>query len=430
MLARLLGSVRARLIGLILIGAIPVAVLVGQAAVDLYRDADWAARQRMLLVREGVAASHRVVIEVAEQNLAALARSETVLFGSPEQCDSALAEVLSLQEGRSVNIWMTDGAGRLRCSALPAERGVSYAETSWFTEAIRRNQLVLSGFRIGVMTSRRVIVTALPVRRGRDLLGVIAVGLSLDYFAFRTRGTAAAAEAAMWLMDEGGRSFALTDLATDEALPPTAVWAALRRAPITEINAHSVAGSPFFYGAISLAGDLRLLVGVSSKGFEETARRALIRRIIELGALLAASATLFTALKWAGAAYLVYLGIRLWRAPVAPQAADAPVPAVATRRIFLHAYVVTALNPKSIVFFVAFLPQFLDPAGPVALQLVVFEITFLVLATLNAAAYALLASTARGAIRRPAVQKAVNRAGGTLMIGAGLLAAGWRRAAA
>lgn len=171
---------------------------------------------------------------------------------------------------------------------------------------------------------------------------------------------------------------------------------------------------------------LAIVAGVALGDFT-----AMTASILGVGALLAASATLFTALKWIGAAYLVYLGVRLWRAPVAPPAAaEAAVPAVDTRRAFLHAYVVTALNPKSIVFFVAFLPQFLDPAGAVALQLVVFEMTFLVLATLNAAAYALMASMARGAIRRPGVQKAVNRASGTLMIGAGLLAAGWRRAAA
>ena len=169
---------------------------------------------------------------------------------------------------------------------------------------------------------------------------------------------------------------------------------------------------------------LALVAGVALGDFT-----AMTASILGVGALLAASATLFTALKWIGAAYLVYLGIRLWRAPVARQAEETDVPAVATGRIFLHAYAVTALNPKSIVFFVAFLPQFLDPAGNVALQLVAFEITFLVLATLNAAAYALMASLAKGAIRRPAVQKAVNRAGGSLMIGAGLLAAGWRRAA-
>lgn len=72
---------------------------------------------------------------------------------------------------------------------------------------------------------------------------------------------------------------------------------------------------------------------------------------------------------------------------------------------------VTALNPKSIVFFVAFLPQFLDLTQPVLPQMVIFEITFLVLATLNAFSYALLASAARKTIRKPSVQKVVNRTG-------------------
>src|SRR5690606_17887392 len=98
------------------------------------------------------------------------------------------------------------------------------------------------------------------------------------------------------------------------------------------------------------------------------------------------------------------------------------------RRIFLHAYIVTALNPKSIIFFVAFLPQFLNYAEPIAFQMVVFEATFLVLASANAAAYGLMASMARGTIRKPKVQRWVNRTGGSLMIGAGVLAASWRRA--
>lgn len=156
---------------------------------------------------------------------------------------------------------------------------------------------------------------------------------------------------------------------------------------------------------------------------------AMTASMLGVGALLAASATLFTVLKWIGAAYLVYLGIKLWRAPVGTGAIPEAEANTNAKRIFLHAYVVTALNPKSIVFFVAFLPQFLDPAAPQVLQFFVFEVTFVVLATLNAAAYALLASGARGAIRKASVQRFVNRTGGSFMIGAGLLAAGWRKAA-
>lgn len=152
-----------------------------------------------------------------------------------------------------------------------------------------------------------------------------------------------------------------------------------------------------------------------------------------LGALLATSATIFTILKWIGAAYLVYLGVKLWRAPVA-EGDTAKDTAELSRqkpgRIFAHSYLVTALNPKSLIFFVAFLPQFLDAHGPVAMQLAIFEITFLVLATANASLYALLAAMARRQIRKPLVQRVVNRAGGSLMIGAGVLAAGWKRTAA
>jgi threonine/homoserine/homoserine lactone efflux protein len=158
---------------------------------------------------------------------------------------------------------------------------------------------------------------------------------------------------------------------------------------------------------------------------------AMTASMLGLGALLAASATIFTLLKWVGAAYLIYLGIKLWRAPVGrldgEEAAAQDDKAI---RIFLHAYVVTALNPKSIIFFVAFLPQFLDTSRPIFAQMVIFETTFLVLATLNAGIYALMASMARQTIRKPGVQRIVNRTGGSLMIGAGLLALGWKKAAA
>jgi threonine/homoserine/homoserine lactone efflux protein len=157
---------------------------------------------------------------------------------------------------------------------------------------------------------------------------------------------------------------------------------------------------------------------------------AMTASMLGLGALLATSAAIFTVLKWAGAAYLVWLGIKLWRAPVS-LGAEGEAPAEGKPfRIFAHAYVVTALNPKSIVFFVAFLPQFLDVSQPVLPQMAIFEATFLVLGSLNALFYALLASAARKTIRKPSVQKVVNRTGGTLLIGAGVLTIGLKRAAA
>ena len=141
--------------------------------------------------------------------------------------------------------------------------------------------------------------------------------------------------------------------------------------------------------------------------------------MLGVGALLATSAILFTILKWIGAAYLVWLGIKLWRAGGTLEAAPR-TDAVSAARMLGHAWLVTALNPKSITFFVAFLPAFLDPHADFLTQMLVFETTFLVLAFANAFGYALVASRARGFVADPRALKIVNRTGGGLLIGAGI----------
>jgi threonine/homoserine/homoserine lactone efflux protein len=156
---------------------------------------------------------------------------------------------------------------------------------------------------------------------------------------------------------------------------------------------------------------------------------AMTASMLGLGAILAASAAIFTGLRWIGGAYLVYLGIKLWRAPVEPDQPGATPPA-SPLRMFGHAYAVTALNPKSIMFFVAFVPQFLDSSEPFRLQAITLEATFVILAALNATLYALLASAARQRLQEPRIRRAVNRTGGALLIEAGIFAAGWRKAAA
>ncbi len=147
--------------------------------------------------------------------------------------------------------------------------------------------------------------------------------------------------------------------------------------------------------------------------------------MLGLGALLATSATLYAALRWAGAAYLIWLGIKLWRAG-GTLAAEPRTDAASGTKMLLHAWAVTALNPKSITFFVAFLPQFMDPAGDFWTQLAIFESTFLVLAFANALGYALLASRARHVVRNEGAIRTMNRVGGVLLAGAGVSAAVWK----
>jgi threonine/homoserine/homoserine lactone efflux protein len=145
-----------------------------------------------------------------------------------------------------------------------------------------------------------------------------------------------------------------------------------------------------------------------------------------LGALVMASATLFTLLKWMGAAYLVWLGIKLIRAapasglPVTPDMS-------AARGVFAHAALVTALNPKSIAFFIAFVPQFITPTKPLAPQFAILIATFVILAALNALAYALAADRLRSWIGQPRVITWLTRAGGTTLIAMGALTAMARR---
>lgn len=148
-----------------------------------------------------------------------------------------------------------------------------------------------------------------------------------------------------------------------------------------------------------------------------------------LGALVLASATLFTVLKWVGAAYLVYLGVKLWRSTPARLVPDAAPEIVAARSVFWHAAAVTALNPKSLAFFIAFVPQFLRPDAPLLPQFAILTATFVSLGALNALAYALMADRLRATIRRPTVLRGLSRGGGMALMGMGVATAAIQRTA-
>ncbi|WP_104202825.1 LysE family translocator [Billgrantia saliphila] len=149
---------------------------------------------------------------------------------------------------------------------------------------------------------------------------------------------------------------------------------------------------------------------------------ALAMSLLGLGALLAASAFWFTVVKWIGGLYLIYLGIKLLRAGASTSVVLTPAESVSRWKLFGNTYLVTALNPKGIVFFVAFLPQFLDPKMPVTPQLWVLAATFVALATLNAALYALFAASARRLLSTLRAQRGFHLLGGSLLSAAGVWA--------
>jgi threonine/homoserine/homoserine lactone efflux protein len=139
-----------------------------------------------------------------------------------------------------------------------------------------------------------------------------------------------------------------------------------------------------------------------------------------VSALIVSSAAAFTVVKYAGAAYLIFLGLRklLGREPDEPAVIGAPA---STARLFTHGVVVNVLNPKTALFFLAFLPQFVDPAaGPVAPQMLVLGLTLVSLGVLSDGTYALLAAGAGNHLRN---RRRLERLSGGVFVGLGVVAA-------
>jgi homoserine/homoserine lactone efflux protein len=146
-----------------------------------------------------------------------------------------------------------------------------------------------------------------------------------------------------------------------------------------------------------------------------------------LGAILLASETLFTTVKWVGVAYLVYLGIVTWRAePGAFE--DRAGGAKGARDIFTGGFLVNITNPKGIIFFAAIFPQFLDVSRPQLLQYLILGATTLVTDMIVMTGYIVLAARVFRAMREPAHLRWVNRSLGGAFVAAGVALAGFRRA--
>jgi len=136
---------------------------------------------------------------------------------------------------------------------------------------------------------------------------------------------------------------------------------------------------------------------------------------IGMAALLGAASTWFDYLRWAGVIYLVVLGVRQWRAPAIDLTATAPRP---PRQIFLRGVLVSLTNPKTLLFYGAFFPQFIAIDRPAAPQAVLLSITFLAIALLVDSGWAMLAGRLRPLLATRGRLR--NRAAGGLLIGAGL----------
>lgn len=149
---------------------------------------------------------------------------------------------------------------------------------------------------------------------------------------------------------------------------------------------------------------------------------------VGLGAILAASETVFTLVKYAGAAYLVWIGINLIRAGAPLMRDETNMPRSSLRKLTLQELWVAAGNPKAILVFTAFFPQFVDPAS-YALSFSILGATFLVFETIAIVVYSFIGAKLGRYIRDGRTLKWFNRTSGGMMIGFGLLLMFTRRPA-
>ena len=175
---------------------------------------------------------------------------------------------------------------------------------------------------------------------------------------------------------------------------------------------HGLSGAA--WGGIGMCLSLGLLAGLSALG---------------VGVLLKTSPLAFTIFKWAGVAYLTWLGVQAWRAPIRDEAADvdAAVKAGPDRRgqmgLLGQGLLITLSNPKALVFMAAFFPQFIDPQRPMAPQLTILVVTMLIIEFGWIMTYAVGGKGLALRLTGPVAQRWLNRMTGALLVGAGLLLA-------
>jgi len=138
-----------------------------------------------------------------------------------------------------------------------------------------------------------------------------------------------------------------------------------------------------------------------------------------LGMVLSTSATLFTMMKWIGAIYLIYIGVKAFNSKYSPNVQEE----AAAGSIFNKAFVVTALNPKGIIFFLAFFPLFIDLNTSVLPQMLILGASFVVIAGLTVTSYSLFASCIRTKSNSPTFHNFMNKTSGSMLVLAGVITA-------
>jgi homoserine/homoserine lactone efflux protein len=192
-----------------------------------------------------------------------------------------------------------------------------------------------------------------------------------------------------------------------------------------------VAASPGANNFLALANGMRsgLAPAVTALAGRFAAFALMILMVVAgLGAVLAASETAFAVIKWVGVAYLVWLGVRLWRSDDLPAEADAAAASTPSAKLAAREFWVALTNPKAVLLFTAFLPQFVDPARPLAAQFVLLGAAYVAVEFVAATGYAFAGSRIKALRLGRRGRRRVNRVTGGMMLAAAAWLANARRA--
>ena len=192
----------------------------------------------------------------------------------------------------------------------------------------------------------------------------------------------------------------------------------------------SVSPGPGVFSSISSGLNHGFRVGIWNAVGMQLASLILVAVVaLGLGAILVASETLFSIVKWLGVAYLVYLGIVTWRAQPRAFEQQGDDRAATAWDLFVRGFLVNITNPKGIIFFAAIFPQFVDVARPQLVQYAILGATTFAVDLVVMAGYTALAVKVLRVMREPAHLRWVNRGLGGAFVAAGVALAGFRRAA-
>jgi len=179
--------------------------------------------------------------------------------------------------------------------------------------------------------------------------------------------------------------------------------------------------------AQSLSGDFRRPASlIAGSMFANTLM--VLATVLGVSALIVASQSAFNVLRWIGSGYLIYLGVHYWRMQVAPLNLPSRSTAVRYKVLFVQAALTSLTNPKGLVFYIAFLPQFVTPGADPHFQLAILGVSYIGLCLVTDIGYALAGRAFSGLLMSAGAVKLKNRITGTVLVAAGLSLLGYQRA--